>query len=138
MKADSRQPGDHVIDSGGGIPQPYGAYSHAIVAGDFVFVAGQIARDSMSGRPIDGDVAAQTGRCLAIIAEILAEHRLTLDHVVRATVYLANIDDFPAMNEVFGAVFRPPYPARSTPEVKLPHGALVGIEVTAYSRGPRA
>jgi 2-iminobutanoate/2-iminopropanoate deaminase len=116
-----------------GVPRAYGAYSHAVVAGDFVFVAGQTARDPKTGRVIQGDVSAQTRRCLEIVREILNELGLSLTDVVRVTVYLANIDDFDAMNLVYSSVLQPPYPARSTPEVKLPFGALVGIEVTAFS-----
>ncbi len=116
------------------IPSAYGPYSHAVEAGDFVFVAGQTARDPHTGQVIDADVTAQTVRCLEIIQEILAQLDLSVSDVVRATVYLAKIDDFEAMNRVYSTVFRPPFPARSTPEVKLPFGALVGIEVTAYRR----
>ena len=118
------------------IPPAYGPYSHAVVAGDFVFLAGQIARDSVTGHLIEGDVAAQTARCLEIVREILSEFGLTLTDIVRVTVYLADIGDFDAMNQVYSAAFRPPYPVRSTPQVKLPFGALVGIEITAY-RGRR-
>ena len=114
------------------MPKAYGAYSHAVVAGDFVFVAGQTARDTITGAVIQGDISAQTHRCLEIVREILAELGLALTDVVRSTVYLANIDDFSAMNRVYSAFLQPPYPARSTPEVKLPFGALVGIEVTAF------
>jgi 2-iminobutanoate/2-iminopropanoate deaminase len=116
------------------IPKAYGAYSHAVVAGDFVFVAGQIARGAVTSTLIEGDIAAQTKRCLEIVAEILAELQLTLADVVRVTVYLNDLADFDAMNEVYRAAFQGRYPARSTPQVKLPFGALVGVEVTAYRR----
>ncbi len=118
------------------IPKAYGAYSHAVVAGDFVFVAGQTARDAVTGKVIEGDISAQTRRCIEIIGEILNELGLTLADVVRSTVYLARIDDFDAMNRVYASAFPAPYPARSTPEVKLPFGALVGIEVTAFRGAP--
>jgi len=114
------------------IPQAYGAYSHAVEAGGFVFVSGQIARDRASGTLIDGDVAAQTRRSLEIVQRILGELGLGLGDVVRATVYLADIGDFAAMNAVYSSVMPAPYPARSTPQVSLPFGARVGIEVTAY------
>jgi 2-iminobutanoate/2-iminopropanoate deaminase len=117
------------------IPAPYGGYSHAVEAGDFVFLAGQIARDSATGELIEGDAAAQTTRCLEIIREILERLGLTLDHVVRSTVYLANIDDFAAMDGAYRKAFQGSFPARSTPQVKLPRGALVGIEVTAFRGG---
>ena len=118
------------------IPTAYGPYSHAVVAGDFVFLAGQIARDAITGRLIEGDITAQTTRCIEIVREILNELGLTLADVVRTTVFLSDIKDFDAMNSVYSAAFRPPYPVRSTPQVTMPFGALVGIEVTAY-RGQR-
>jgi 2-iminobutanoate/2-iminopropanoate deaminase len=102
------------------------------VAGDFVFVAGQIARDAVTGRLIDGDITAQTARCLEIVSEILKSLGLSLADVVRTTVFLSDIENFDAMNGVYSATFQPPYPVRSTPQVKMPFGALVGIEVTAY------
>jgi len=114
------------------IPAAYGPYSHAVVAGDFVFLAGQIARDAVTGRLIDGDITAQTTRCLEIVSDILKTLGLSLADVVRTTVFLSDIEDFDAMNGVYSATFRAPYPVRSTPQVKMPFGALVGIEVTAY------
>jgi 2-iminobutanoate/2-iminopropanoate deaminase len=118
------------------IPRAYGPYSHAVEAGDFVFLAGQTARDSQTGEVIPGDVFTQTNRCIQIIREILAHFDLSLRDVVRSTVYLANIDDFAEMNRAYSAAFEAPFPARSTPEARIPFGALVSIEVTAY-RGPR-
>ena len=114
------------------IPPAYGPYSHAVVAGDFVFVAGQIARDSETGKLIDGDITAQTARSLEIVSDILKGLGLSLADVVRATVYLSDITNFDAMNSVYAEAFQAPYPVRSTPQVKIPFGALVGIEVTAY------
>lgn len=127
---------DHHSFAASAIPPAYGAYSHAVVAGDFVFVAGQTARDAATGKMIDGDISVQTHRCIAIIRAILGELGLTLADVVRSTVYLANIEDFDAMNRVYSGEFTAPFPARSTPEVKLPFGALVGIEVTAFRGNP--
>jgi 2-iminobutanoate/2-iminopropanoate deaminase len=114
------------------IPAAYGPYSHAVIACDFIFLSGQTARDSNTGHLIEGDVAAQTLRCLEIVREILSKLELTLRDVVRVTVYLADIDDFDAMNRVYSVVFHAPYPARSTVQVRMPFGALVGVEVTAY------
>ena len=114
------------------IPPAYGPYSHAVVAGDFVFLAGQIARDPVSGHLIEGDITAQTARCLEIVSDILKSLGLSLADVVRTTVFLSDIGDFDAMNCVYSAAFQAPYPVRSTPQVKMPFGALVGIEVTAY------
>jgi 2-iminobutanoate/2-iminopropanoate deaminase len=121
------------------IPPAYGPYSHAVVAGDFVFLAGQIARDPVSGRLIQGDITAQTERCLEIVSDILKSFGLSLAHVVRTTVFLSDIGDFDAMNRVYAAAFQAPYPVRSTPQVRMPFGALVGIEVTAFrGRAPEA
>lgn len=117
-------------------PAAYGPYSHAVVAGDFVFLAGQIARDAVSGHLIDGDITAQTARCLEIVSDILKKLGLSLADVVRTTVFLSDIGDFDAMNRVYAAAFQAPYPVRSTPQVKMPFGALVGIEVTAYRGRP--
>ena len=114
------------------VPKAYGAYSHAVIAGDFVFLAGQTARDPVTGRLIEGDVATQTRRSLEIVRSILGELGLGLTDIVRSTVYLANIGDWDEMNRAYSRVLQPPYPARSTPEVKLPYGALVSIEVTAF------
>lgn len=114
------------------IPAAYGPYSHAVVAGDFVFLAGQIARDPVSGNLIEGDITAQTARCLEIVSDILKKLGLSLADVVRTTVFLSDIGDFDAMNAVYSAAFQTPYPVRSTPQVTMPFGALVGIEVTAY------
>ena len=123
---------EHHTFAGTDVPVAYGAYSHAVVAGDFVFLAGQIARDSQTGRLIEGDIGQQTKRCLEIVAEILGHLGLSLRDVVRATVYLADIGDFDGMNRVYQEIMGPPYPARSTPQVRLPYGALVGVEVTAF------
>ena len=114
------------------IPPAYGPYSHAVVAGDFVFLAGQIARDAVSGHLIEGDITAQTARCLEIISDILKSLGLSLADVVRTTVFLSDIGDFDSMNCAYSAAFQPPYPVRSTPQVKMPFGALIGMEVTAY------
>ncbi len=81
------------------IPAAYGAYSHAVVAGDYVFIAGQTGRDPQTGRVIEGDVEAQTRRTLEIVREILGQLGLSLSEVVRTTVYLESIDDFAAVND---------------------------------------
>jgi len=114
------------------IPQAYGPYSHAVVAGDFVFIAGQTARDSQTHKLIEGDITVQTQRALAILLDILRNLDLSSRHVVRTTAYLANINSFAEMNAVYGTVFPAPHPARSTFEVKLPFGALVAFDAVAF------
>lgn len=126
------RPVEHHTFPDSAIPRAYGPYSHAVVAGDYVFLAGQTARDSATGKVMEGDVFTQTNRCIEIIREILGQFGLSLDSVVRSTVYLASIDDFAEMNRAYSAAFTAPYPARSTPEARIPFGALVSIEVTAY------
>jgi 2-iminobutanoate/2-iminopropanoate deaminase len=119
------------------VPKAYGAYSHAVEAGDFVFLAGQIARNA-TGEFAGGDVASQTKRCIEIVADILSRFDLTLHDIARCTVYLADIDDFDAMNAVFAEAFGDKCPARSTPQAQMPYGAKVGLEVTAYRASRRA
>lgn len=126
---------DHHTFPDSDIPTAYGAYSHAVEAGGLVFLAGQIARDGESGTLIDADIAGQTRRCIQIVQGILRRLDLDLCDIVRSTVYLADIGDFAAMNAVYGAMIPAPYPARSTPQVALPYGALVSLEVTAYRKG---
>jgi 2-iminobutanoate/2-iminopropanoate deaminase len=117
------------------IPAAYGPYSHAVVAGDYVFIAGQTGRDPQTGRVIEGDVSQQARRSLEIVRQILGQLGLSLSDVVRTTVYIENINDFAAMNSIYSAMFQPPYPARSVVQVKMPFGALVGVEAIAYSKG---
>ena len=113
------------------VPQAYGAYSHAVAAGNFVFISGQIARNP-AGEFVGGDIASQTTRCIEIVVDILGRFDLTLADVVRCTVYLADIADFPAMDAAFAKAFGAALPARSTPQVQMPFGAKVGLEVTAF------
>jgi len=112
-------------------PPAAGPYSQAIKAGGFVFVAGQIARDPATNKLIEGDVKAQTERVLKNLAAVLAAAGSSMDRVVKTTVFLKNIGDFAAMNEVYGRFFPNAPPARSTVEVRLPSDALVEIDVVA-------
>jgi 2-iminobutanoate/2-iminopropanoate deaminase len=117
-------------------PAPVGPYSQAIVAGDFVFCAGQIALDPMSGQLAGGDdVGAQTRRVLDNLAAVLVESGSGLDRVTKTTVFLTDLADFAAMNEVYGERFGSHRPARSTVPVSgLPRGAKVEIECIAVRR----
>lgn len=113
-------------------PQAIGPYSQAIKAGGFLFSSGQIAIDPVTGQVIDGDVAAQTERVLKNIAAILKAGGLTLQRVVKTTVFLKSMSDFAIMNEVYGRHFEDHRPARSTVEVaRLPKDVLVEIDVVA-------
>lgn len=113
-------------------PQAIGPYSQAIKANGFIFVSGQIAIDPTTQQVIVGGVGAQTDRVLRNLSEILEAAGSGLGKVVRTTVFLKNISDFAAMNEVYGKYFSSAPPARSTIEVaRLPKDVLVEIDVIA-------
>ena len=113
-------------------PAAIGPYSQAIVAGDLVFCAGQIPMDPATGSLVRGDIAVQTGRVLDNLAAVLGAAGSDLAHVVKTTVFLADIDDFAAMNEAYGLRFGSHRPARSTFQVAaLPRGARIEIECVA-------
>jgi len=113
-------------------PKPIGPYSQAIKANGFVYVSGQIALDPKTGGFLGADVAAQTERVLENLKAILEASGAPLNHVVKTTVYLKNMDDFAAMNEVYARYFTLSPPARSTVQVaRLPKDALVEIDVVA-------
>ena len=113
-------------------PRPIGPYSQAIIEGDLLFLAGQGPLDPATGDEQLGDIRAQTRRTLENIKGILEAAGSSLDKVVRCNVYLKDIGDFAAMNEVYAATFTRPYPARTTIQAgALPGGIAVEIECTA-------
>jgi len=115
-----------------GAPAAVGPYSQAIRAGDLVFTAGQLGLDPASGEFVADDVAGQAERALANLAAILDAAGSGLDRLVKVTVYLAEIGDWPAVNEVYARAIPEPFPARSAFAVKaLPKGARVEIEAIA-------
>ena len=115
-------------------PQAIGPYSQAIRASGLVFVSGQVAIDPATQQVISGDVAAQTERVLKNLSAILQAAGSELQNVVRSTVFLKNMGDFAAMNDVYGRYFRTAPPARSTVEVaRLPKDVLVEIDVIALA-----
>ncbi len=115
-------------------PQAIGPYSQAIRVNGFIFVSGQVAIDPANQQFIAGDIAAQTDRAIKNLAGILKAAGSNLEKVVRATVFLKNMSDFAAMNEVYGRYFISAPPARSTVEVaRLPKDALVEIDVIALA-----
>ncbi len=115
-------------------PQAIGPYSQAIRANGFVFVSGQIPVDPATQQIVQGGVSAQTEQVLKNLAAILKSARGGLDKVVRTTVYLKNMSDFAAMNEVYGQHFTSAPPARATVEVaRLPKDVLVEIDVIALA-----
>ena len=116
----------------GRAPEAIGPYSQGMRLGTLLFTAGQIALDPDSMTVIEGDVAAQTERVMRNLQAILEEAGLGLERVLKTTVYLADMNDFAAMNEVYGRYFGDHRPARSTVEVsRLPKDVLVEIDAVA-------
>ena len=115
-------------------PKAIGPYSQAIKANGLIFLSGQICLDPETQQLIVGDVAVQTERVLQNIAAILKASGSSLSQVVKTTVFLKNMNDFGAMNEVYGRYFTADPPARSTVEVaRLPKDVLVEIDVIALA-----
>ena len=113
-------------------PKAIGPYSQAVKAGSMLFVSGQIPLDPATGALIEGSIADQTHRVFRNLGEILKAAGASFDHVVRTTVYLADMADFAAMNEVYATYFSSPAPARSTVQAAaLPKNARVEIDVIA-------
>lgn len=113
-------------------PKAIGPYSQAIIAGDFVFCAGQVAIDPEQGKLIEGDIAMQTRQVLTNLAAVLETAGSSLAQVVKTTVFLQNIADFAAMNAIYAEFFPSQPPARSTVQVAaLPLGAKIEIEAIA-------
>jgi 2-iminobutanoate/2-iminopropanoate deaminase len=113
-------------------PKAIGPYSQAVRAGGLLFVSGQVPIDPATGHLVEGDIAVQTHRVFRNIGEILTAAGASFDQVVRTTVFLADMNDFAAMNEVYGTYFSAPAPARATVQVaRLPRDAKVEIDVIA-------
>lgn len=116
-----------------GAPAPVGPYNHAVRIEHLLFCSGQIPLDPATGQLVGGDIRAQTERALENVKAILADQGLTFVHVVKSTVFMTNLEDFAAMNEVYARYFTQDFPARSTVQVAaLPRGASVEIEVVAH------
>jgi 2-iminobutanoate/2-iminopropanoate deaminase len=112
-------------------PSAIGPYSQAIAVGDLVFVSGQTPLKA-DGTLVTGSVADQTAQCLKNVLEILLASGMTMDRVVKTTVYMTDLGKFAEMNEVYAKQFKPPYPARATVQVSaLPKGAAVEIDAVA-------
>ncbi|WP_299825094.1 Rid family detoxifying hydrolase [uncultured Pontibacter sp.] len=109
-----------------------GPYSHAVEAGDLVFLSGQTPIDAETGKLVEGDIAAQTEQCFKNLFTVLAAAGLTPDDVVKVNVFLTDMANFAAMNAVYERQFAAPYPARTTIGVaSLPLGAQVELEMIA-------
>ncbi len=113
-------------------PKAIGPYSQAVRAGQLLFLSGQVPLDPATGQMVTGDIAAQTRRVFENLGAVLKAGGRSFADVVRTTVFLADMNDFAAMNEVYGQYFKEPYPARATVQVaRLPKDARVEIDVIA-------
>ena len=113
-------------------PAAIGPYSQAIVAGGFLYTAGQIALDPVTGKVVEGGIVEQTARVLANLSAVLAKAGASWADVVKTTVYLVDLAEFPVMNEIYGKRLGSARPARSTVQVEaLPRGGLVEIDLIA-------
>src|ERR671917_335914 len=115
-------------------PAAVGPYSQAVRVGQFVFTAGQIPLDPKSGQIVSQDISEQTRRVLDNLTAVLSAENLTFNHIVKTTIFLMDMNDFQAVNEVYASYFTAQPPARSTVQVSgLPKGARVEIECIAVS-----
>lgn len=120
------------VVSSAGAPAAIGPYSAGVRTGNLLFLSGSVPLDPATGQPVEGDIAAQTVRVFENMAALLQAAGTDFAHVVKATVFLADMNEFAAMNEVYARYFTAPYPARSTVQVaRLPRDCKVEIEVIA-------
>ncbi len=115
-------------------PKPVGPYSQAVVSNGFVFVAGQIPIDPATGQLVEGDIKAQTRRVMENIKAILEAAGTSMDNVVYATAYLADLNDYKAFNEVYEQYLGQARPARVTVKAEIPKGARLEVSVIAALR----
>ena len=114
-------------------PPAIGPYSQAIRAGSLLFLSGQIPLDPTTGTMIDGDITAQTHQVFANLKAVLEAAGATFDDVVKTTVYLADMNEFAIVNEIYGTYFSSPAPARATVQVaRLPKDCRVEIDLVAH------
>jgi 2-iminobutanoate/2-iminopropanoate deaminase len=130
--------GDHAhrqVVSTSDAPAAIGPYSQAVIAGDLLFTAGQIPLDPATMKVVEGDVTVQAERVMKNLEAVLTAAGTTFAHIVKTTCFLADLNDFPAFNAVYGQYFGDDAPARSTVQVaKLPMGSLVEVECVAVIR----
>ena len=123
----------------GDAPEPIGPYSQALVAQGVLYCSGQVPLDPETGELIEGGIAEQARRCLQNLAAVCQAAGARLEDAARMTIYLTEMEDFPAVNEVYAEFFSEPFPVRSTVGVAaLPKGALVEIDATVPLTGGRA
>jgi 2-iminobutanoate/2-iminopropanoate deaminase len=115
-----------------GAPKAIGPYSSALRAGELLFVSGQVPVDPLTGVMVDGNITEQARRALQNVGALLEAAGLSFEHVARTTVFLSDLNDFAAMNEVYRGFFKEPFPARSTIQAaRLPLDARIEIDVIA-------
>jgi 2-iminobutanoate/2-iminopropanoate deaminase len=116
-------------------PAAIGPYAQAVVVGDLVFLSGQIPLDPERGRIVAGTIEDETRQVLKNLAAVLAAEALTMDAIVKTTVYLTDLGDFPRVNQTYAEFFTEPFPARATVQVAaLPRGARVEIDAIALAK----
>ncbi|WP_092346927.1 RidA family protein [Candidatus Chrysopegis kryptomonas] len=116
-------------------PKPVGPYSQAIIAGDFIFTAGQIPIDPKTNQVVQGDIKEQTKQVLENLKAVLESAGATFDDVVKVTVYMRDLNEFSAMNEVYSEYFKNSPPARTTVEVsRLPRDVKIEIDLIAVKK----
>ncbi len=116
-------------------PKPVGPYSQAIIAGNFIFTAGQIPIDPKTNQIVQGDIKEQTRQVLENLKAVLEEAGATFDDVVKVTVYMRDLNEFSAMNEVYSEYFKNSPPARTTVEVsRLPRDVKIEIDLIALKK----
>jgi 2-iminobutanoate/2-iminopropanoate deaminase len=115
-------------------PTPIGPYSHSVLAGNTLYISGQVAKDAASGEMIQTDIIVETAKVMENLKAILFEAKMSFSNVVKSTIFCTNLTDFAAINEVYGTYFTSEFPARETVQVvKLPLNANVEISVIAVN-----
>jgi 2-iminobutanoate/2-iminopropanoate deaminase len=116
-------------------PAAIGPYSQAVEIGGVIYLSGQIPLDPNRGRIVEGTIEDETRQVLKNLQSVLAAEGLTTDAIVRTTVYLTNLEDFPRVNQTYAEFFKEPYPARATVQVSaLPRGARIEIDAVAVAK----
>ncbi|MFQ5330132.1 MAG: RidA family protein [Thermodesulfobacteriota bacterium] len=119
-----------------GAPAAIGPYSQGVMAGEFLFISGQIPLDPESGAVVGVTIEEQTGRVMESLEAILNASGMRMEHVVKTTIYLTDLNDFAQVNSVYSKFLHTPFPARATVGVKsLPKGVKVEIDAIAVSKG---
>lgn len=120
------------IITSSGAPAPIGPYSHANLAGNMLFISGQVAKDAQTGEMVLGDIRSETRKVMENLRAILAEAEMDFTHVVKTTIFCTDLNDFAQINEEYGSFFTDNYPARETVQVsRLPLNVHVEISVIA-------